>query len=101
MPLTALCLGLAEHWKLPDWIIEGYRLLNDNPQQLVRALHIARQTEQPLQQQYKFDQFPMLNNWLNRQANTLVFTCGLVMAAHNSWGSEQCFTLATPTEPLT
>ena len=90
MPLTALCLGLAEHWKLPDWIIEGYRLLNDNPQQLVRALHIARQTEQPLQQQYKLDQFPMLNNWLNRPANTLVFTCGLVMAAHNSWGSEQC-----------
>ena len=90
MPLTALCLGLAEHWKLPHWIIEGYRLLNDNPQQLVRALHIARQTEQPLLQQQKLDQLPMLNNWLNRPANTLVFTCGLVMAAHNSWGSEQC-----------
>lgn len=90
MPLTALCLGLAEHWKLPHWIIEGYRLLNDNPQQLVRALHIARHTDQPLQQQQKLDQLPMLNNWLNRPANTLVFTCGLVMAAHNSWGSEQC-----------
>ena len=90
MPLTALCLGLAEHWKLPHWIIEGYRLLNDNPRQLVRALHIARQFDQPLLQQQKLDQLPALNNWLNRPANTLVFTCGLVMAAHNSWGSEQC-----------
>lgn len=90
MPLTALCLGLAQHWKLPYWVIEGYQLLNDNPQQLVRALHIARQTEQPLLQQQKLDQLPMLQNWLNRPANTLVFTCGLVMAAHNSWGSEQC-----------
>lgn len=90
MPLTALCLGLAEHWKLPQWIIEGYRLLNDNPQQLVSALYIARQTDQPLLQQQKLDQLPMLSNWLNRPANTLVFTCGLVMAAHNSWGSEQC-----------
>lgn len=90
MPLTALCLGLAEHWKLPDWIIEGYRLLNDNPKQLVQALHIARQTEQPLLQQQQLDELPVLNSWLNRPANTLVFTCGLVMAAHNSWGSEQC-----------
>ncbi len=90
MPLTELCLGLAEHWKLPHWIIEGYRLLNDNPQQLVRALYIARQFDQPLLQQQKLDQLPALNNWLNRPANTLIFTCGLVMAAHNSWGSEQC-----------
>lgn len=90
MPLTALCLGLAEHWQLPRWVIEGYRLLSENPQQLVRALHIARQTEQPLLQQQKLDQQPLLNNWLNRPANTLVFTCGLVIAAHNSWGNEQC-----------
>lgn len=90
MPLTALCLGLAEHWKLPNWIIEGYRLLNDNPKQLVQALYIARQTEQPLLQQQQLDQLPALNTWLNRPANSLVFTCGLVMAAHNSWGSEQC-----------
>jgi hypothetical protein len=41
-------------------------------------------------QQQKLDQLPILNNWFNRPANTLVFTCGLVMAAHNSWGSEQC-----------
>lgn len=90
IPLTALCLGLAEHWKLPDWVIDGYRLLNDNPEQLVQALYIARHTEQPLLQQQQLDDLPELNNWLNRPANTLVFTCGLVMAAHNSWGSEQC-----------
>lgn len=90
MPLTALCLGLAEHWKLPHWVIEGYRLLSENPQQLVQALYIARQSEQPLLQQQMLDQQPQLNNWLNRPANTLIFTCGLVMAAHNSWGSEQC-----------
>lgn len=90
MPLTALCLGLAEYWKLPSWIIEGYRLLNDNPKQLVQALHIARQSEQPLLQQQLLDEKPELNIWLNRPTNTLVFTCGLVMAAHNSWGSEQC-----------
>lgn len=56
----------------------------------MQALYIARQTEQPLLQQQQLDQQPALNNWLNRPANTLVFTCGLVMAAHNSWGSEQC-----------
>ena len=90
MPLTELCLGLAEHWQLPYWIIEGYRLLNDNPHVLVQVLAIARHTEQPLLQQQKLDDLPALNNWFNRPANTLVFTCGLVMAAHNSWGNEQC-----------
>lgn len=90
MPLTELCLGLAEHWKLPSWIIEGYRLLNNNPQMLVQALAIARHTNQPLLQQKKLDESPALNSWLNRPANTLVFTCGLVMAAHSSWGNEQC-----------
>jgi HD-like signal output (HDOD) protein len=90
LPLITLCLGLAEHWKLPNWIIEGYRLLNDNPERLVQALYIARQSEQPLLQQKLLDEQPELNIWLNRPTNTLVFTCGLVMAAHNSWGSEQC-----------
>ncbi|HKM36876.1 MAG TPA: HDOD domain-containing protein [Thiopseudomonas sp.] len=90
MPLTTLCLGLAQHWKLPNWIIEGYSLLSDNPHMLVKALHIARKIEQPLLQQQKLDQLPALNSWLNRPANTLVFTCGLVMAAHSSWGTEQC-----------
>ena len=90
LPLTTLCLALAEHWKLPSWIIDGYRLLNDNPRQLVQALYIARRADQPLLQQQQLDQRPVLNNWLNRPANTLVFTCGLVMAAHNSWGSAQC-----------
>ena len=90
MPLTTLCLGLAQHWKLPNWIIEGYSLLSDNPQMLVKALHIARKIEQPLLQQQKLDQLPALNSWLNRPANTLVFSCGLVMAAHSSWGTEQC-----------
>ena len=90
MPLTQLCLGLAEHWQLPDWIIEGYRLLNDNAHILVQALSIARHTEQPLLQQQKLDDQPTLNNWFHRPANTLVLACGLVMAAHNSWGNEQC-----------
>ncbi len=69
---------MAEHWKLPDWIIDTYRRLNDNPEQLVQALHIAGHTEQPLLQQQRLDEQPVLNNWLNRPANTLVFTCGLV-----------------------
>lgn len=90
LPLTALCLALAEHWKLPDWIIEGYRLLSENPQRLVSALHVARQTEQPLLQQQQLDEQPALNSWLNRPANTVVFACGLVLAAHNCWGNEQC-----------
>lgn len=90
MPLTALCLGLAEHWQLPHWIIEGYRLLSENSQLLANALHVARQTEQPLIQQKKLDEHPILNTWLNRPANTVVFVCGLVIAAHNSWGNEQC-----------
>lgn len=90
MPLTELCLGLAEHWQLPSWIIDGYRLLNDNSHILIQALSIARHTEQPLLQQQKLDALPTLNNWFNRPANTIVFACGLVMAAHSSWGNEQC-----------
>lgn len=90
LPLTTLCLALAEHWKLPEWIIEGYRLLSENPQLLVSALHVARETQQPLLQQQKLDEQPALNTWLNRPANTVVFACGLVLAAHSSWGNEQC-----------
>lgn len=88
--LTALCLGLAEYWQLPHWIIEGYRLLSENSLLLANALHIARQTDQPLLQQKMLDEQPTLNTWLNRPANTVVFACGLVLAAHNAWGNEQC-----------
>src|SRR5690606_19502041 len=46
--LLELCATLAEHWCLPAWIGQGYRLLCGNRRMLVKALHIARDNEHPL-----------------------------------------------------
>lgn len=47
VPLLSLCLALATHWRMPEWIIQGYRLLVEDRRLLVKALHIARDNEHP------------------------------------------------------
>ncbi|MFG5860782.1 HDOD domain-containing protein [Metapseudomonas sp. CR1201] len=86
VPLLRLCQALAEHWKLPDWIIQGYRLLNDDRRMLVKALHIARDYGHPLQQTQQLDADPALSRWLTQPGNTVLLANGLAVSAHAGWG---------------
>ncbi len=47
MRLLPICLALAERWRLPQWVIQGYRLLACDRRLLVRALRIARDHQSP------------------------------------------------------
>ena len=85
VPLLELCLKLAEHWRLPDWIIQGYRLLNGDRRMLIKALHIARDNEHPLHQQQMLDADPELRRWLTLPSNTIVLANGLALSSHHSW----------------
>ncbi len=83
--LLELCLRLAEHWRLPDWIIQGYRLLGTDRRRLVKALHIAHDNEHPLHQQQMLDADPDLRRWLTLPSNTIVLANGLALSSHHSW----------------
>ncbi|MCF7201132.1 HDOD domain-containing protein [Pseudomonas oligotrophica] len=86
VPLQELCLALARHWHLPEWIVQGYRLLGGNRRLLIKALRIARDNEHPLHQQQLLDADPDLRRWLTLPSNTIVLANGLALAAHHSWG---------------
>lgn len=47
VPLLQLCLALSKQWHLPEWIVQGYRLLVSERRLLVKALHIARDNAHP------------------------------------------------------
>ncbi|WP_313505646.1 HDOD domain-containing protein [Stutzerimonas kunmingensis] len=83
--LLELCLRLAEHWRLPDWIIQGYRLLGTDRRHLIKALHIAHDNEHPLHQQQMLDADPDLRRWLTLPSNTIVLANGLALSSHHSW----------------
>ena len=85
IPLLELCLELARHWRLPQWIIQGYMLLGSNRRMLIKALHIARDNEHPLHQQQMLDADPELRRWLTSPSNTVVLANGLALSAHHSW----------------
>ncbi|TBV03577.1 HDOD domain-containing protein [Stutzerimonas kirkiae] len=87
VPLFRLCLAMAEHWNLPEWIIQSHRLLSSDRQMLVKALHIAKENEHPLEQQQHLDNDPELRRWLTHPGNTALMANGLAFAAHHSWGS--------------
>ncbi|WP_421682558.1 HDOD domain-containing protein [Stutzerimonas urumqiensis] len=85
VPLLELCRTVAERWRLPDWIVEGYQALTVNRRLVVKALHIARDNEHPLHQQQLLDADPPLRRWVTQPGNTIVLANGLAIAAHHSW----------------
>lgn len=84
VPVREIALALAQRWQLPEWIIQGYRLLGRDNRLLVRALHIARE-EDPLRQQQLLDAQPDLRRWVTQPANTILLANGLALAAHAAW----------------
>ncbi|WXL25214.1 HDOD domain-containing protein [Ectopseudomonas mendocina] len=88
MPLLTLCLALSEHWQLPDWIIQGYRLLLNDRRLLVKALHLARDSDNPLRQQQNLDADASLCRWLTQPANSILLANGLAISAHYAWNSD-------------
>lgn len=88
LPLLQLCLALSERWRLPDWIIQGYRLLLDDRRLLVKALHIARENEHPLEQQQHLDNDTPLRRWLTHPANSILLANGLALSAHYAWNGQ-------------
>lgn len=85
VPLIQLCLKLAEHWRLPEWIVQGYRLLERDRRLLVKALHIARDNENPLHQQQLLDEDTVLRRWLTQPGNCVLLANGLAVSAHHAW----------------
>jgi HD-like signal output (HDOD) protein len=86
--LPALCLALSRHWRLPDWIVQGYRLLVEDRRLLVKALHIARDNQHPLHQQQLLDEDALLRRWLTQPANSILLANGLAGSSHHNWSCE-------------
>lgn len=83
--LRNLCQALAEHWRLPEWIELGYRLLGSDRRRLVQALHIAHDNLHPLHQQQMLDDNQPLRRWLTQPANTILLANGIAVAGHSDW----------------
>ncbi|MDX5371530.1 MAG: HDOD domain-containing protein [Pseudomonadaceae bacterium] len=86
--LPQLCLALARHWHLPEWIIQGYRLLVEDRRLLVKALHIARDNQHPLHQQQMLDADPPLRRWLTQPGNSILLANGLALSSHHNWSCQ-------------
>lgn len=87
LPVLKLCLAVAEYWQLPDWIIQGYRVLNEDQRFLVKALRIAQDNEHPLEQQMLLDEDPDLRRWLTQPENSPLLANSLAITGHHGWGS--------------
>ncbi|MCU1718302.1 HDOD domain-containing protein [Pseudomonas sp. 5P_3.1_Bac2] len=87
VPLLQLCLALSEHWHLPLWVSQSWRLLLKDRRLLVKALRIARDNEHPLQQQHCLDDDKQLQRWLTQPANSLLLANALAITAHHAWDS--------------
>ncbi|KAB0547725.1 HDOD domain-containing protein [Pseudomonas argentinensis] len=83
--LFELCLALAERWRLPAWITQGYRLLIDDRRLLGKALYLARRHDEPLRQQQELDADPALQRWLTQPANSILLANVIAVSAHNAW----------------
>lgn len=88
IPLFELCLALAERWRLPAWIVQGYRLLIDDRRLLGKALHIARRHDEPLHQQQALDADPTLQRWLTQPANSILLANVIAVSAHSAWSGD-------------
>lgn len=82
--IMQLCQAMAQHWRLPEWVTQGYRLLMDEREQLAQVLSIAREQD-PLVQQQRLDEEPALRRWFNQPPNTVLLANGLALAAQVGW----------------
>lgn len=83
--LLHLCQALAQHWRLPVWVTQGYKFLIAEQRNLVKVLHIAHESDDPLVQQKQLDADLPLRRWLNQPANTVVLANGLAVSAQQAW----------------
>ena len=88
--LLDLCLALAETWRLPLWVTRGYTVLIKERREWVKALRIARENHEPLQQQRDMDADTTLQRWFNQPANTVLMGNGLALSAQQAWNSPHC-----------
>ncbi|WP_416467079.1 HDOD domain-containing protein [Pseudomonas sp. LFS044] len=82
--IMALCQAMAEHWRLSQWVTQGYRLLLEEREQLGQILSIARDDDL-LSQQHRLDEAPALSRWFNQPANTVLLANNLALAAQVGW----------------
>lgn len=80
-----LCMALAEYWRLPAWVLQGYRALTLERRALAKSLLIARLDQDPLDQQRQLDANPDLYRWLNQPAMTVLLANGLALACEQGW----------------
>jgi len=85
--LLSLCLALAEAWRLPIWVTQGYRLLISERRLLVKALRVARDADHPLHQRQLLDADPALQRGFNQPANTILLANGIALSAQQAWDS--------------
>lgn len=83
--LFEICRALAQLWRLPDWVMQGYAVITDDKRTLIRVLHIARDNHRPLLQQQHLDADPTLRRWLGHPANSLLLANGLALSAQQGW----------------
>ena len=82
--IMALCQAVALHWRLPEWVTQGYRLLLEEREQLAQVTLIAREPDGLAQQQH-LDAAPGLRRWFNQPANTVLLANGLALSAQVGW----------------
>ena len=85
--LFDICRAVAARWRLPEWVLQGYAVITEEQRTLVKVLHIARGSHQPLRQQQRLDADPALRRWLNHPANTVLLANGLALSAQQAWDS--------------
>lgn len=83
--LLSLSQQLVAEWNLPLWIRQGYRSLIDSRRTMVKALHIARDSEHPRDQQLALDADTRLLRWLTRPDNSLLMANGIAVGAQHDW----------------
>jgi hypothetical protein len=83
--VLGLAQKIARDWWLPPWIMQGYRSLSTSRKTIVKALHIARDSQHPQEQQAALDADRNLSRWLTLPANSLVMANGLALGAYHDW----------------
>ncbi len=85
--LLHVCQALAQHWRLPIWVTQGYSLLIGEQRKLVNVLRIAHENEDSFKQQQQLDANLPLRRWLNQPANTILLANGLALSAQQAWNT--------------